>query len=159
MLAATTSMNGRLGADNTDAVALFAQLMPTLAGNIATAIEFVYDRVPTLPGSTFAAIVLLFHCREKLKQFQTRLFAVLCSAGSRYSDFQKFSLEGWAISHLLLRELRGEVLKKLQKKGSTIAFQAAPSTHVAYPRARMEIGNSLTTQGRMPVHLPKLRSF
>jgi hypothetical protein len=116
MLAATTSMNGRLGADNTDAVALFAQLMPTLAGNIATAIEFVYDRVPTLPGSTFAAIVLLFHCREKLKQFQTRLFAVLCSAGSRYSDFQKFSLDGWAISHLLLRELRGEVLKKLQKR-------------------------------------------
>jgi hypothetical protein len=54
MLAATTSMNGRLGADNTDAVALFAQLMPTLAGNIATAIEFVDDpRVPTLPGSTF----------------------------------------------------------------------------------------------------------
>jgi len=80
MLAATTSMNGTLGADHTDAVALFAQLMPTLAGNIATAIEFVYDRAPTLPGSTFAAIVLLFHCREKLKQFQTRLFAVLCSA-------------------------------------------------------------------------------
>ena len=71
MLAAATSINGRLGADNTDAVALFAQLMPTLAGNIATAIEFVYDRVPSLPGSTFAAIVLLFHCREKLKQFQT----------------------------------------------------------------------------------------
>src|SRR6266581_5192349 len=94
MLAATASMNGRLGADNTDAVALFAQLMPTLAGNIATAIKFVYDRVPTIPGSTFAAIVLLFHCREKLKQFQTRLFAVLCSAGSCYSDFQKFSLEG-----------------------------------------------------------------
>ena len=66
MLAATTSINGRLGADNTDAVALFAQLMPTLAGNIATAIEFVYDRVPTIPGSTFAAIILLFHCREKL---------------------------------------------------------------------------------------------
>ena len=43
MLAATTSMNGTLGADNTDAVALFAQLMPTLAGNIATAIEFVFD--------------------------------------------------------------------------------------------------------------------
>jgi hypothetical protein len=97
MLTAATSMTGRLGADNTDAVALFAQLMPTLAGNIATAIEFVYDRVPTLPGSTFAAIVLLFHCREKPKQFQTRLFAVLCSAGSRYSDLQKFSLEGWAI--------------------------------------------------------------
>ena len=116
MLAATTSMNGRLGADNTDAVALFAQLMPTLAGNIATAIEFVYDRVPTLPGSTFAAIVLLFHCREKPKQFQTGLFAVLCSAGSRYSDFQKFSSDGWAISHLLLRKLRGEVLKKLQKR-------------------------------------------
>jgi len=109
-------MNGTLGADNTDAVALFAQLMPTLAGNIATAIEFVYDRVPTLPGSTFAAIVLLFHCREKPKQFQTRLFAVLCNAGSRYSDLQKFSLERWAISHLLLRELRGEVLKKLQKR-------------------------------------------
>ena len=70
MLAATKSINGRLGADNTDAVALFAQLMPTLAGNIAAAIEFVYDRVPSLPGSTFAAIVLLFHCRE------------LCSAGS-----------------------------------------------------------------------------
>ncbi len=51
MLAATTSMNGTLGADHTDAVALFAQLMPTLAGNIATAIEFVYDPVPTLPGS------------------------------------------------------------------------------------------------------------
>ena len=58
MLAATTSMNGTLGADNTDAVALFAQLMPTLAGNIATAIEFVFDprgptvpTVPTIPGS------------------------------------------------------------------------------------------------------------
>ena len=51
MLAATTSMNGTLGADNTDAVALFAQLMPTLAGNIATAIEFVFDPVLTLPGS------------------------------------------------------------------------------------------------------------
>jgi hypothetical protein len=75
MLATTTSINGRLGADNTDAVALFAQLMPTLAGNIATAIEFVYDRAPTLPGSTFVAIVLLFHCRG-------------------YSDFQKFSLDG-----------------------------------------------------------------
>ena len=61
MLAATKSINGRLGADNTDAVALFAQLMPTLAGNIATAIEFVYDPVPTLLGSTFAVIVLLFH--------------------------------------------------------------------------------------------------
>jgi hypothetical protein len=69
MLAATTSMNGRLDADHTDAVALFAQLMPTLAGNIATAIEFIYDRVPTLPGSMFAEIVLLFHCREKPKQF------------------------------------------------------------------------------------------
>ena len=64
MLAATTSINGRLGAGNTDAGALFAQLMPTLAGNIATAIEFVYDRFLTLPGSTFAAIVLLFHCRS-----------------------------------------------------------------------------------------------
>ena len=126
MLAATTSINGRLGAGNTDAVALFAQLMPTLAGNIATAIEFVYDRVPTLPGSTFATIVLLFHCR--------------CIAGE------------WASSHLLLRKLRGEVLKKLQKKGPTIAFQAAPLAHPAYPRARMEIGNPLTTQGRMPVH-------
>src|SRR5437763_903985 len=152
MLAATTSINGRLGAGNTDAVALFAQLMPTLAANSATAIEFVYDRVPTLLGSTFAAIVLLFHCRDKLKQFQTRLFAVLCSAGSRYSDFQKFSLDGWAISHLLLRELRGEVLKKLQKSGPPIAFQAAPLAHLAYPRARLEIGNPLTTQGRMPVH-------
>ena len=50
MLAATTSMNGTLGADNTDAVALFAQLMPTLARNIATAIEFVFDPVP-VPGS------------------------------------------------------------------------------------------------------------
>jgi hypothetical protein len=70
MPAATTSMNGRLGADNTGAVALFAQLMPTLAGNIAAAIEFVHDPCgPTLPGSTFAAIVLLFHCREKPKQF------------------------------------------------------------------------------------------
>jgi hypothetical protein len=69
MLAAATSMNGRLGADNTDAIALFAQLMPTLAGNIATVIEFIFDSVPTLPGSTFAAIVLLFHCREKPKQF------------------------------------------------------------------------------------------
>ena len=77
MLAATTSMNGRLGADNTDAVALFAQLMPTLAGNIATAIEFVYDRVPTLPGWTFAVTVLLFHCREKLKQFQNK---IICCA-------------------------------------------------------------------------------
>jgi hypothetical protein len=111
MLAATTSMNGTLGADNTDAVALFAQLMPTLAGNIATAIEFVYDRVPTLPGSRFGAIVLLFHCREKLKQFQTRLFAVLCSAA------------GWVISHLLLRELRGEVLKKLQKGPDHLCIQ------------------------------------
>ena len=65
MLAATKSLNGKLGADNTDAVALFAQLMPTLAGNIAAASEFVYDpRVPTLPGSRFEAIVLLFHCRE-----------------------------------------------------------------------------------------------
>jgi hypothetical protein len=72
MLAATTSMNGTLGADHTDAVALFAQLMPTLAGNIATAIEFVFDSVPTFPGSRFAAIVLLFHCREKLREFQTR---------------------------------------------------------------------------------------
>ena len=51
MLAATTSMNGTLGADHTDAVALFPQLMPTLAGNIATAIEFVFDPVPTVPGS------------------------------------------------------------------------------------------------------------
>src|SRR5947199_10541722 len=67
MLAATKSINGRLGADNTDAVALFAQLMPTLAGNIATAIEFVYDRVPTIPGLRFAAIILLFHCRDKAK--------------------------------------------------------------------------------------------
>jgi len=78
MLAATTSMNGRLGADNTDAVALFAQLMSTLAGNIAPTIELVDDpRVPTLPGSTFAAIVLLFHCREKLKQFQNK---IICCA-------------------------------------------------------------------------------
>jgi hypothetical protein len=77
MLAATTSMNGRLGADNTDAVALFAQLMPTLAGNIATAIEFVYDPVPTLPGSTFAAIVLLFHCRGKAKAVPNR---IICCA-------------------------------------------------------------------------------
>jgi hypothetical protein len=51
MLAATTSINGRLGADNTDAVALFAQLMPTLAGNIATAIEFIFDPVLAVPGS------------------------------------------------------------------------------------------------------------
>ena len=78
MLAATTSMNGRLGADNTDAVALFAQLMSTLAGNIAPTIELVDDpRVPTLPGSTFAAIVLLFHCREKLKQCQNK---IICCA-------------------------------------------------------------------------------
>jgi len=131
MLAATTSINGRLGAGNTDAVALFAQLMPTLAANIATAIEFVYDRVPTLLGSTFAAIVLLFHCRDKLKQFETRLFAVLCSAGFRYSDFQKFSLEGSAISHLLLRELRGEVLKKLQKKRPA---HSLPGCAVSAPR-------------------------
>jgi hypothetical protein len=33
-------MNGRLGADHTDAVALFAQLMPTLA-KYRDAIEFV----------------------------------------------------------------------------------------------------------------------
>jgi hypothetical protein len=58
MLAATTSINGRLGADNTDAVALFAQLMPTLAGNIATAIEFVFDPVPTAPGSRQSRIFL-----------------------------------------------------------------------------------------------------
>jgi hypothetical protein len=58
MLAATTSMNGTLGADNTDAVALFAQLMPTLAGNIATAIEFILDPVPTLPGSRWSRIFL-----------------------------------------------------------------------------------------------------
>ena len=74
MLAATTPMNGTLGADNTDAVALFAQLMPTLAGNIATAIEFVYDRVPTIPGSRFAAIILLFHGREKLIQKRDNFF-------------------------------------------------------------------------------------
>ena len=122
MLAATTSMNGRLGADNTDAVALFAQLMPTLAGNIATAIEFVYDRVPTIPGSTFAAIILLFHCREKL-------------------DFSPSS-----------PEITGRSSQKTAKKCPTIAFQAAPLAHLAYPRARMEIGNPLTTQGRMPVH-------
>jgi hypothetical protein len=77
MLAATTSINGRLGAGNTDAVALFAQLMPTLAGNIETANEFVYDRFPTLPGWTFAVTVLLFHCREKLKQFQNK---IICCA-------------------------------------------------------------------------------
>ncbi len=117
MLAATTSINGRLGADNTDAVALFAQLMPTLAGNIATAIEFVYDRVPTLPGSTFAAIVLLFHCREKLKQFQTRLFAVLCSAGSRYSDFQKFSFGGVGHFSPSSPGITGRSSQKTVKKG------------------------------------------
>ena len=125
-------MNGRLGADNTDAVALFAQLMPTLAGNIATAIEFVYDRVPTLPGSRFAAIVLLFHCREKLKQFQTRLFAVLCSAGSRYSDFQKFSLEGLGHFSPPSPEITGQSSQKTAKKGPTIAFQAAPLAHLAF---------------------------
>src|SRR5438552_11601015 len=111
MLAATTSMNGRLGADNTDAVALFAQLMPTLAGNIATAIEFVYDRVPTLPGSTFAAIVLLFHCREKLKQFQTRLF-------------------GW-VGHFSPSSpgITGRSSQKTAKNCPTIVFQAAPLAH------------------------------
>jgi hypothetical protein len=57
MLAATTSMNGTFGADHTDAVALFTQLMPTLAGNIATVIEFIFDPVPTFPGSRFAAIL------------------------------------------------------------------------------------------------------
>jgi hypothetical protein len=73
MLPAANSVNGLLGADNTDAVALFAQLMPTLARNIATAIEFVSDpRGPTLPGLMFAAIVLLFHCREKLTFRLTR---------------------------------------------------------------------------------------
>ena len=112
MLAATTSINGRLGAGNTDAVALFAQLMPTLAGNIETANEFVYDRFPTLPGWTFAVTVLLFHCREK---FQTRLFVVLCSAALAIAISRNFLWMGWAISHLLLRELRGEVLKKLSK--------------------------------------------
>ena len=67
MLPAVTSVSGLLGADNTDAIALLAQLMPTLAGNIATASEFVYDpHVPTFSESTFAAIILLFHCREKL---------------------------------------------------------------------------------------------
>ena len=95
MLAATTSMNGTLGADHTDAVALFAQLMSTLAGNIATTIEFIYDRVPTLPGSTFAAMVLRFHC--------------IFIAGKS--------------SHLLLRELRGEVLKKLQKGPDHLCIQ------------------------------------
>ena len=75
MLAATKSINGRLGADNTDAVALFAQLMPTLAGNIATASEFVYDpHVPTFSESTFAAIILLFHGREKLIQKRDNVF-------------------------------------------------------------------------------------
>jgi hypothetical protein len=152
MLAATTSINSRLGAGNTDAVALFAQLMPTLAGNIVPTIELVHDpRVPTLPGSTFMAIVLLFHCREKLKQFQTRLFAVLCSAGSRYSDFQKFSLDGWPFLTFFSGNYGAEFSKNC-KKGPTIAFQAAPLAHLAYPRARIEIGNPLTTQGRMPVH-------
>jgi hypothetical protein len=33
-----------------------------------------------------------------------------------------------------------------------MALQAAPLAHLAYPRARMEIGNPLTTQGRMLVH-------
>ena len=61
MLPAVTSVSGLLGADNTDAIAPFAQLMPTLAGNIATASEFVYDpHVPTFSESTFAAIILLF---------------------------------------------------------------------------------------------------
>src|SRR6266705_2895465 len=119
MLAATTSMNGRLGADNTDAVALFAQLMPTLAGNIATAIEFVYDRVPTIPRSTFAAIVLRFHSREKL-------------------NFSPSS-----------PEITGRSSQKTVKKCPTIVFQAAPLAHLAYPRARMEIGNPFTTQGRI----------
>jgi hypothetical protein len=74
MLPAVNSVNGLLGAGNTDAVALFAQLMPPLAGNIAPTIELVHDpRVPTFPGSTFAAIVLLFHCREKLNQFQNKI--------------------------------------------------------------------------------------
>ena len=149
MLAATTSINGRLGAGNTDAVALFAQLMPTLAGNIETANEFVYDRFPTLPGWTFAVTVLLFHCREK---FQTRLFVVLCSAGSRYSDFQKFSLDG--LGHFspsspgITGRSSQKTLKKLQKKGPTIAFQAAPLAHLAYPRARMEVGSVFGTGGK-----------
>ena len=106
MLAATTSINGRLGADNTDAVALFAQLMPTLAGNIATAIEFVYDRVPTLPGSTFAAIILLFHCRGNQKFFLDgfRPFLTFFSGnyGSKFSKNCKkgldHSLPGCAVS-------------------------------------------------------------
>jgi hypothetical protein len=58
MLAATTSINGTLSADNADADALFAQLMPTLAGNIATAIEFIFDPVPTFPGSRQSRIFL-----------------------------------------------------------------------------------------------------
>ena len=120
MLAATTSINGRLGAGNTDAVALFAQLMPTLAGNIETANEFVYDRFPTLPGWTFAVTVFLFHCREK---FQTRLFVVLCSAALAIAISRNFLWMDGAISHLLLRELRGEVLKKLQKGPDHLCIQ------------------------------------
>ena len=75
MLPAVTSVSGLLGADNTDAIAPFAQLMPTLAGNIATASEFVYDpHVPTFSESTFAAIILLFHGREKLIQKRDNFF-------------------------------------------------------------------------------------
>jgi hypothetical protein len=122
MLAATNSINGRLGAGNTDAVALFAQLMPTLAGNIATAIEFVHDRFPTVPGWTFAVTVLLFHCRW-------------------VGQFSPSS-----------PEIAGRSSQKTAKKSPTIAFQAAPLAHLACPRACMEIGNPLTTQGRMPVH-------
>jgi hypothetical protein len=57
--------------------------------------------------------------REKLKQFQTRLFAELCSAGSRYSHFQKFSLDGWAFLTFFSGNY-GAKFSKNCKKGAKI---------------------------------------